>query len=130
MPEYGVSTSRLTRVTRTPGTGRMPKLFSTWTCACPPPTSTRSCCIVPPCRITAICPAACLEAIACQSRAEAHIGQHGRLEEAVALRGALAAGDDFGILLDRVGDVRLDLLDRLHGDQWPDHRTRLEPVGD
>ena len=26
--------------------------------------------------------------------------------------------------------MRLDLLDRLHVDQWPDHRTRLEPVGD
>ena len=24
----------------------------------------------------------------------------------------------------------LDLLDRLHVDQWADHRTRLEPVGD
>jgi hypothetical protein len=26
--------------------------------------------------------------------------------------------------------VRLDLLDRLHVDEWPYHRTRLEPVGD
>src|SRR6202011_487889 len=59
-----------------------------------------------------------------------HIGQHGRLEEAAALDGALAAGDDLGALLDRVGDVRLDLLDRLHVDQGADHRTRLEPVGD
>jgi hypothetical protein len=31
---------------------------------------------------------------------------------------------------DGVGDVRLDLLDRLHVDQRPDHGTRLEPVGD
>jgi hypothetical protein len=44
--------------------------------------------------------------------------------------GALAAGDDLGTLFDRVGDVGLDLLDRLHVDQRPDHRTRLEPVGD
>ena len=43
---------------------------------------------------------------------------------------ALAAGDDLGALLDGVGDVRLDLLDRLHVDQRPDHRTGLEPVGD
>ncbi len=59
-----------------------------------------------------------------------HVGQHRRLEEAAALRGALAAGDDLGAFLDRIGDVRLDLLDRLHFDQRPDHRTRLEPVGD
>src|SRR5205085_10011544 len=59
-----------------------------------------------------------------------HIGHHGRLEKAAALGGALAAGDDFGTLLDGVGDVRLHLLDRLHVDQWPHHRTRLEPVGD
>jgi len=44
--------------------------------------------------------------------------------------GAIAAGDDFGALLQRVGNVRLDLLDRLHVDQWPDHRARLEPVRD
>jgi hypothetical protein len=44
--------------------------------------------------------------------------------------GALAAGDNLGAFLDRIGDVRLDLLDRLHVDQRPDHRTRLEPVGD
>jgi len=43
--------------------------------------------------------------------------------------GALAAGDDLGTLFDRVGDVGLDLLDRLHVDQRADHRTRLE-VGD
>jgi hypothetical protein len=43
---------------------------------------------------------------------------------------ALAAGDDLGTLLYGVGDVRLDLLDRLHVDQWPDHRAGLEPVGD
>jgi hypothetical protein len=35
-----------------------------------------------------------------------------------------------GALLDGVGDVRLDLLDRLHVDQWPDHRTRLDPICD
>jgi hypothetical protein len=52
-----------------------------------------------------------------------------RLEEAAALGGALAAGDHLGALFQRVGDVRLDLLDRLHVDQRPDHRTRLEPVG-
>src|SRR5258708_32767084 len=44
--------------------------------------------------------------------------------------GALAAGDHLGALLDGVGDVRLDLLDRLHVDQGADHGTRLEPVGD
>src|SRR4051794_9562845 len=42
MPEYGVSRSRVIRVTRTPGSGRMPNRFSTCTCAWPPPTSTRS----------------------------------------------------------------------------------------
>jgi hypothetical protein len=45
------------------------------------------------------------------------------------LRGPLSAGDHHGALFDRVGDVRLDLLDRLHVDQRPDHGTRLEPVG-
>jgi hypothetical protein len=30
----------------------------------------------------------------------------------------------------RAGDTRFDLLDRLHVDQWPYDRTRLEPVGD
>jgi hypothetical protein len=59
-----------------------------------------------------------------------HIGQDGRLEEAAVLRGPLAAGDDLGALLDGVGDVRLDLLHRLHVDQRADHRTRREPVGD
>src|SRR5271169_2030096 len=39
-----------------------------------------------------------------------HIGQDRRLEEAAALGGALAAGDHFGPLPYRVGDVRLDLL--------------------
>ena len=33
-------------------------------------------------------------------------------------------------LLQGVGDMRLDLLARLHVDQRADHRTRLEPVGD
>jgi hypothetical protein len=46
------------------------------------------------------------------------------------LRGALAAGNDLGALLDSIGDVRFDLLDRFHVDQGPDHRARLEPVGD
>jgi ParB family chromosome partitioning protein len=41
-----------------------------------------------------------------------------------------AAQDDLGALLDGVGNVRLDLLDRLHVDQRPDHRARLEAVGD
>jgi hypothetical protein len=59
-----------------------------------------------------------------------HIGQHCRLEEADALGGALAAGDHLGALLQGVGNVRLDLLDRLHVDQRPDDRARLEPVGD
>jgi len=40
------------------------------------------------------------------------------------------AGDDLGAFFDGAGDVRLDLLDRLHVDQGPDHRARLEPVGD
>jgi hypothetical protein len=40
-----------------------------------------------------------------------HIGQHRRLEEAAALGGALAAGHHLGAPLDRVGDMRLDLLD-------------------
>jgi hypothetical protein len=53
-----------------------------------------------------------------------------RLEEAAALGGPLAAGDHLGALPDGVGDVRLDLFDRFHVDQWPDDRTRLEPVGD
>src|SRR5258706_85649 len=53
-----------------------------------------------------------------------------KTEKAAALRGALVADDDFGALLYGVGDVRLDFLDRLHVDQRPDHRTRLEPVGD
>jgi len=43
--------------------------------------------------------------------------------------GALAAGDHLGALPHGVGDVRLDLLDRLHVDERPDHRTRFEPVG-
>jgi len=63
-----------------------------------------------------------------------YIGQHGRLEEAAApplcRRAALAGGDDLGALLDGAGDMRLDLLDRLHVDQWPDHCTRRKPVGD
>jgi len=33
-------------------------------------------------------------------------------------------------LPDGIGDMRLDLLDRLHVDQGADHRTGLEPVGD
>jgi hypothetical protein len=43
--------------------------------------------------------------------------------------GALAAGDDFGALLDDNYDVRLDPLDRLHADQRTDYRAWLEPVG-
>jgi hypothetical protein len=81
-----------------------------------------------------------LEAVERRDRAEGlllgddhvgrHIGQHRQLEEAAALRGPLAAGDDFGAFLQGVGDVRLDLLDRLHVDQRPDHRSRLEAIGD
>jgi hypothetical protein len=59
-----------------------------------------------------------------------HIGQYRRLEEGAAECRALAAGDDLGALLNGVGDVRLDLLDRLHVNQRPDHGTRLKPVGD
>jgi hypothetical protein len=58
-----------------------------------------------------------------------HIGQHGRLDEVAALGGALAAGDDLGVLLDGIGDVRLDLLDRIHVNQRRSG-TRLKPVGD
>jgi hypothetical protein len=54
------------------------------------------------------------------------IGQHRRLEEAAALGARLPPVDDLGALLDGVGDVGLDLLERLHVDQRPDHRTRLE----
>jgi hypothetical protein len=45
-------------------------------------------------------------------------------------RRAPAAGHHLGAPPDRVRDMRLDLLDRLHVDQRSDHRTRLEPVGD
>jgi hypothetical protein len=48
MPEYGVSTSRAIRVSRTPGIGFMPKRRSTATWAWPPPTSTRSLTIATP----------------------------------------------------------------------------------
>ena len=48
-----------------------------------------------------------------------HIGQHGRLEEAAALCGAHAAGDDMGASLQGVGDVGLDFLDCLHVDRRP-----------
>jgi hypothetical protein len=58
------------------------------------------------------------------------IGQHRRLEEGAALRGALAARHHLGAFLDRIGDVRLDLFDRLHVNERPDHRARLEAVGD
>jgi hypothetical protein len=59
-----------------------------------------------------------------------YIGQYRRLEEAAVLRGPLAAGHDLGALLDAIGDMRLDLFDRLHVDQWPNDRAPLEPVGD
>src|SRR6516162_7094675 len=58
-----------------------------------------------------------------------HIGQHRRLEEGATECRALAAQRYLGAFLDRVGDVRLDLLDRLHVDQRADHGTRLKPVG-
>ena len=44
------------------------------------------------------------------------------------MRGALAVGDKLGVLLDRGGDVRFELFDRLHVAELPDHRTRLEVV--
>jgi len=44
------------------------------------------------------------------------------------LRSTFAAGDHLGALLDGIGDVRLDLLDRLHVAEGPDHRAGLEPV--
>src|SRR6202035_2965186 len=59
MLQYGVSPPRLTSVTRTPGTGRMPKLFRTCTCACPPPTRTRSCVIATRCCIAPTMPKCC-----------------------------------------------------------------------
>ena len=37
---------------------------------------------------------------------------------------------DLGALLQGVGNVGLDLFDRLHVDERPDHRTRLELVDD
>ena len=46
-----------------------------------------------------------------------YIGQHGRLEEAAALGGALAAGHHLGAHFDRVGDVRFDLLDRFKSEE-------------
>lgn len=42
MPLYGVSTSRVMRVTRTPGKGSIPSIRKTFTCECPPPTKTKS----------------------------------------------------------------------------------------
>src|SRR5688500_806683 len=42
MPEYGVSRSRATNVTRTPRSGFMANAFKTCTCACPPPSRTIS----------------------------------------------------------------------------------------
>ena len=51
-----------------------------------------------------------------------------------AERGDLGRDDAFvdadDAVFERFGDMRLDLLDRLHVDQRADHRTRLEPVGD
>ena len=45
-----------------------------------------------------------------------HIGQYSRLEESRALGRPLAAENHLGAVLDRIDDVRLDLLDRLtHG---------------
>jgi hypothetical protein len=59
-----------------------------------------------------------------------HIGHHGRLEESAAERVSLSAADDLGAFLHRIGDMCLDLLDRLHVDQRPDDRAWLEPVCD
>src|SRR5262249_20362304 len=65
-----------------------------------------------------------LEAIERRHRAEGlllgddhvsrHVGQYRWLEKAAALSGALTAEDHLGPFLDGIGDVRLDLLDRLH----------------
>src|SRR5215472_15830673 len=81
-----------------------------------------------------------LEAIERRDRAERlllgddHVGgdagQHGRLEEAAAERRALAAGDDMRAFFHRVGDVALDLFDRLHVDQRADHHTGFGAVAD
>jgi hypothetical protein len=43
---------------------------------------------------------------------------------------AVATGHHLVPFFHRVGDMRFDLLDRLYVDQRPDHRARLEPVGD
>src|SRR5439155_14399664 len=59
-----------------------------------------------------------------------HAAQYGRLKKAAAERTALATNDDFSAFRKGVGNVGLDLLDRLHIDQRADHRAWLEPVGD
>jgi hypothetical protein len=51
-------------------------------------------------------------------------------KKAAAECAALGAGDDLGAFFQSVGDMRLDLLDRLRVDQRADHRTRLEPGGE
>src|SRR3954469_3385732 len=57
-------------------------------------------------------------------------GDDRRLEEGVAERMAVAAGDDLAALLDRVGDVLLDLGDRLVVDQRALLHAVLEAVAD
>jgi hypothetical protein len=52
-----------------------------------------------------------------------HIGQHCRLDEAAGERAALAAGDDPGTFLDRIGNMSPDLLDPFHID------GRMTPPG-
>src|SRR6267142_2410069 len=63
-------------------------------------------------------------------RVRLYIRKHRRLEEAAAERMALAAGDDLGAALDRVGNVLLDLVDRLHVDQRALHHAGFGAVAD
>ena len=58
------------------------------------------------------------------------VGQHRRLEEAAAERVALAAGDDFRAALHGIGNVLLDLVDRLHVDQRALHDAGFRAVAD
>ena len=61
-----------------------------------------------------------------------HLGRHAgedRRAEELALE-ALAARDELGTMLERVGDVALDLLERRLVDQRPDLDAVREPVGD
>src|SRR6185312_11421229 len=53
------------------------------------------------------------------------IGEDGRLVEAAAQRVPVAADDHARALFERVADMLLDLLDRLHVDERADHRAGL-----